>query len=359
MTARAIDLPARADVAIVGGGFAGCATAWALAARGVRAVILERESELGRYASGRGAGLGRQLAEDDATAALAIRGARLLRERFPAVWREAGGLLGFDDPAAAAAYAARAERLGVPCRAVDRAAVLAWWPAFDGLPLAAALHVPSDGVIDTRGLLAGLAAGADVVYEAQVVWISDDRGGRPGAGRGAGRGVVIETSRGAIEARVVVDAAGAWAGAATGDPPLDVHKRHLFVLEAAPPADAPYLWHLGGQELYVRADGDGVLISPCDRAAAPPADQQPTPDGDALLMDRLRLAPTLAGAGVARRWACQRAFAPDRRMRLGRDPRRPWLVWAAALGGHGATSAAAVGEVVAGAVIEALGQELG
>jgi glycine/D-amino acid oxidase-like deaminating enzyme len=349
---RAIELPARADVAIVGGGFAGCATAWALAARGVHAVILEREPELGRYASGRGAGLGRQLAEDDATAALAVRGARRLRSRVPAVWRETGGLLGFDDPAAAAAYAARAERLGVPCRAVDRAAVLAWWPALDGLPLAAALHVPSDGVIDARGLLAGLAAGADVVHDAQVVRISD---GRPGAGGGAGRGAVIETTRGAVEARVVVDAAGAWAGEATGDPPLDVHKRHLFVLEAARLSDAPYLWHLGEQELYVRADGDGVLISPCDRGAAAPADQRPTPDGDAALADRLRAAPALAGAGIARRWACQRAFAPDRRMRLGRDPRRPWLVWAAALGGHGATSSAAVGEVVAGAVIEALG----
>jgi glycine/D-amino acid oxidase-like deaminating enzyme len=38
-------------------------------------------------------------------------------------------------------------------------------------------------------------------------------------------------------------------------------------------------------------------------------------------------------------------------MRLGRDPARPWLVWAAALGGHGATASPAVGEVVAEAVL--------
>ena len=41
-------------------------------------------------------------------------------------------------------------------------------------------------------------------------------------------------------------------------------------------------------------------------------------------------------------------------MRLGRDPSRPWLVWAAGLGGHGATASAAVGRVVAAAVIDAL-----
>jgi glycine/D-amino acid oxidase-like deaminating enzyme len=41
-------------------------------------------------------------------------------------------------------------------------------------------------------------------------------------------------------------------------------------------------------------------------------------------------------------------------MRLGVDPNRPWLVWAAGLGGHGATAAPAVGERVANAVVEAL-----
>ena len=41
-------------------------------------------------------------------------------------------------------------------------------------------------------------------------------------------------------------------------------------------------------------------------------------------------------------------------MRLGRDHTRPWLVWAAGLGGHGATAAPAVGEQVAAAVINQL-----
>jgi D-arginine dehydrogenase len=343
----AIDLPPRADVAIIGGGFAGCATSWALAERGVRAVILEREAALGRYASGRGAGLGRQLAEDDATAELAIRGARRLRDRFPAAWREIGGVLGFDEAARAAEYTARAARLGVPHEAWGRAEVLARWPVFEGLPIAAAVHVPSDGVIDFQVLLAALAAGARVVHGAQVVRISDGASSAPGRVR-------LDTARGPIEARVVVDAAGAWAGAATGDPPLEAYKRHLFVLEAAGAPGAPYLWHLGAKELYVRPEGPHLLISPCDGTATAPADQQPTPDGDASLADRLRAAPSLAGAAIVRRWACQRAFAPDRRMRVGRDARRPWLVWAAALGGHGATAAAAVGEVAADAVLAAL-----
>jgi D-arginine dehydrogenase len=332
------------DVAIVGGGFAGCATAWALAARGVRAIVLEREPELGRHASGRGAGLGRQLAEDDPTSALTIRGVALLRERFSAAWSPTGGILSFDDPAHAQSYLARARRLQVAHEVIDRSLALTHWPALSGLPIAAAIHVGGDGVIDTRRLLAAFADGVEIIRDASVVRISDSR---PGA--------LVETTRGEIAAKIVVDAAGAWAGRLTGDPPLASYKRHLYVLEAAAPAGAPYLWHLGRDELYVRPDGAGVLTCPCDAAPTQPVDQLPDETGDACLRARLgAAAPSLAASAIARRWACQRAFTPDRQMRIGRDPARRWLVWAAGLGGHGATASAAVGELAATAVLEAL-----
>lgn len=325
-----------ASVVILGAGFAGCATAWALARRGIAAVVLERETTLGRYASGRGAGLGRQLCEDDATSALAIRGAALLRTQFAAAWSEVGGILCFEAQAHAAEYIARAERLGVGHEVIDRAAVLARWPQLIDLPIASAIHTPTDGVIDAMSLLGALSANIHVELGVTATRVE------PG---------LVETTRGTLEPRVVVDAMGPWAGALTGDPPLAAFKRHLFVVEAAPTAAAPYLWHLGAREVYVRTDGGNVLVSPCDAEVTEAADQQPSADADA----RLRAAaPGFARAPIVRRWACQRAFAPDRLMRLGRDPARPWLVWAAALGGHGATASPAVGEVVADAVVAAL-----
>lgn len=340
-------LPERVDVAIVGGGFAGCATAWALAERGVRARVLEREPELGRHASGRGAGLGRQLAEDDPTTALTVEGARLLRERFGAVWAPTGGILSFDDPAHAAAYVARAARFDVAHEVVDRARVLAAWPQLAGVPVASALFVPGDGLIDARALLGELARGLDLARGTGVTSIVP-----------AGRGVRLETTRGPLEARVVVDAAGGWAGALTADPPLEVFKRHLFALEVEPAAAAPFVWHLGAEELYVRSfaeGGGGTLACACDAEPTPPREQVPAEDADARLRARFGPgAPALAGAPVARRWACQRSFTPDRQMRIGRDPARPWLVWAAGLGGHGATAAAAVGVRAAAAVLDAL-----
>nr|MBA2539783.1 FAD-binding oxidoreductase [Deltaproteobacteria bacterium] len=307
---------------------------------GVRAIVLEREPELGKHASGRGAGLGRQLADDDDTTGLTIRGAEMLRERFSHTWRESGGLLTFDDAAEANAYVERARAFDVPHEIVDRSYVLRHWPLMIALPIEAALLVPSDGVIDVRSLLLTFSHDLAIDVGVGVTRIV------PG-----GRGAIVETTHGEIEARVVVDAAGAWAGAATGDPPLTSLRRHVFLLETAPPIDAPYLWHLGANEVYVRADGEGVLACPCDAEQTEAMDQLLSPDADDRLFGRIgRWRPE-----IAKRWACQRAFANDRKMRIGRDPERPWLVWASALGGHGATASAAIGERAAAAVLEVLG----
>ncbi|MGE0867462.1 MAG: NAD(P)/FAD-dependent oxidoreductase [Kofleriaceae bacterium] len=338
------DLPASSDVAIIGGGFAGCATAWALGRRGVRAVVLERESTLGRFASGRGAGLGRQLVDDDVTTALTVRGAAVLRGELSAAWAATGGILSFDDRAEAARYRDRAARFAVAVEPIEPAHVRACWPAFERLPIAAALRVPGDGVIDIKCLLAIYAASCDIAYGVTVQRAVHD-----------GRGARLLTCRGELSAAVVVDAAGAWAGRATGHPPLEPFTRQLFAIEAVAGVTAPYLWHLGATEVYARRDGDAVLISACDAVLGEPCDAQPDPAGAARLRTLLEAAaPQYAGASVLRHWACQRTFTRERTMRLGRDAERPWLVWAAGLGGHGATASAAVGETVAGAVIAAL-----
>lgn len=342
-------LPRSVDVAIVGGGFAGMSTAWWLARRGVRDVcVLEREPELGRYASGRSAGMGRQLAEDDIVTGLTVIGAAHLRTLFPQVWKETGGILTFDRTDHARDYAGRAERMGVATKRMSRAEILALWPQLEHVEINAGLRVPTDGLIDIVALLAAYSDGAraggiGVIGETPVERII-----------ATGRGATLLTNRGSVVARVVVDATGAWAGRTTADPPLDSFKRHVYTLEAIPPTGAPFLWHLGERELYVRPIGDQIMVSPCDTTATLPGDQQPDPGGEALMRARFTGSP-LHAVPIARAWACQRTFPPRWGMKLERDQQRPWLVWACGLGGHGATASAAVGETVAGLVIDALG----
>lgn len=336
-------VPATADVVIIGGGFAGTATAWALLRRGVTDVIvLERESGIGRFASGRSAGLGRQLTDDDHTTQLTTRGASLLRGLE--AWVPTGGLLSFDQPDLARQYIDRARAHGVATDVCDAAAITARWPAVRNLRIAAALWVPSDGTINVTKLLQTFTTGVRVATSTSVTAV-----------KAAETGARVVTTQGTIAARVVVDASGAWAGQHTGDAPLRSFKRHIFVIEAQIDSTTPWWWHLGSDEMYFRDDDNGILASPCDTSQCEAGHQEPDAGGEAHLRRLLNaIAPELAHAAFVRGWACQRAFTADGLMKVGRDASRPWLVWAAGLGGHGATAAPAVGERAAAAVVDAL-----
>jgi glycine/D-amino acid oxidase-like deaminating enzyme len=351
--AKVVDpLPDRADVVIVGGGFAGVATAWWLAERGVTdVVVLEREARLGLHASGRNAGLCRQIAEDDPWTARCARGARHLRDRFAGALRVTGSYLLVDDAVTLDELAARAARHGVRCAAASPAEVAARVPAMAGLPCAGALFVPDDGVIDVMSLVHAYAARARVVTDAAVTAV-----------RPADDGAEVVTARGAVRAGVVVAAAGAWAGAigalaGARDPDLAPIRRHLFLLDegaGAPAPGDPYVWHVGAAEVYVRAGVDGLLACACDAVRTAPGDVAVDPAAAAQLA--ARLAPTpLAGRAITATWACQRTFAAGGAPLLGWDAEVPWLFWVAGLGGHGATTSSAIGEDAAAAISARLG----
>jgi D-arginine dehydrogenase len=298
------------------------------------------------HASGRNAGLCRQIAEDDRWTTLCARGARFLRTGFAGALRVTGSYLLVDDAATLEALAACAARHGIACAAASPDEVVARVPAVAGLACAAALHVPDDGVIDVAALLHGYAARARVVTGAEVTAVRDRE---------------VVTTRGAVRARVVVDAAGAWAGAVGAlagarAAPLVPIRRHLFQLDDAggPRVGDPYVWHVGAAEVYVRAGDDGLLACACESEPTPPGDVTVDPEATARLAARLAPAPALAGRAITATWACQRTYAEDGAPRVGWDREVPWLCWVAGLGGHGATASAAFGEDAAAAIMERL-----
>jgi glycine/D-amino acid oxidase-like deaminating enzyme len=366
---RADELPATAAVVIVGAGFAGAATAWALAEAGITdVVIVEREGAPGRHATGRNAALCRQLADDDETTALTVRGAAFLREPPPGfgasgdgtdrpLVSRSGSILTADDEAGVAALVTRARAAGIACERVALADVVARWPLLAGLRAAGGIFVPGDGVIDIAALLAGYLEGARR-RGARVVTGCELTGAIATGSR-----VRISTSRGAITASLVVDAAGAWAGVVgdrigAADTRFTPIKRHLYrSAPVAVAADAPFVWHLGAEPIYVRPLGDGLMLSYCDSHAEAPHDAVADCDAIERLGERVRaMTPALAGVPIAEAWACLRTFAPSHRFRIERDGELPWLVWVAALGGHGVTASAAVGAAAADVIGRALGE---
>lgn len=344
------ELPAAAAIVIVGGGFAGAATAWWLARAGITdVVVLEREPICGAHASGKNAAICRQIADDDDTTVLTVRGAAFLREPPPGfsdvpLMSRTGGFLVTDTAAASDVLLARARAHRVRHAIMSGSTAALQWPRLAGMRERIGIFFDDDGVIDVGAVLTGYLegarrAGVRVVTRCELLTIEDREGVRS-----------IETSRGAIRATTIVCAAGAWAGVvgdrAGVESAFEPVKRHLFVAAHDRVArDQPYVWHLGAEPFYVRPEGAGVLLSHCDGRIVEPAEVPPDPDAADRLAERIRVAaPDLVGAQVKRTWACLRTFTPEHRMRIGWDAERPWLYWVAGLMGHGATASPAVGE---------------
>ena len=196
---------------------------------------------------------------------------------------------------------------------------------------------PNDGTVDVAALLQTYLAGRKVSYDTKVSgWAT--KGDR----------ICLQTSKGEISCRCVVNAAGPWAGV-LGDLPLNSLNRHLFVttpLEWVNP-HWPSVWD-GDQGLYFRPESGGLLLSCCDESPAAPGDYQE----DTAVVEQLasKLAATQPGLGelsIKTTWVGQRIFAPDRCFVIGFDPRNDRVFHVAALGGHGVTASFSVGRLAA------------
>jgi D-arginine dehydrogenase len=344
-----------ARIVIVGGGIAGAATAAALARAGAGpGLVLEREAIPGMHASGRNAGIACLADFDPIVRQLALetvpRLRRLQHAQQPVVRARGSVYLGdgaetprFDACAAALREGgARAERL-------DRRDACRAFPFLDAFAFDVALLSADEGVFDIHAVL--------------LAYLEEARRGRFSLlTRTAamevrvehGRVAAVATSRGVIRCDVVIDASGAWAGRLGRGRalPLSPLRRHLFTSGEAPlvPRDAPLVWHVT-HRYYLRPDGAGLLLSPCDESPHPPGAPEVDPSAAGLLASKLLAgAPALADVPVRTSWACLRTFAPDRRPVIGADPEVGGLFHVAALGGMGMSTSWAVGEIAAAAV---------
>lgn len=314
------------DVAVIGAGLIGLATAFELSQRGAAVRVYDR-GEPGRAASWAGAGMlapYTEGVEDDAMLQLCGRSLALYPSFVRRV-RDAGGIepqLHLNGILSAAFDRDQMERLrmragelsarNVEYALLDRTETIAQEPCL-GSNVVGALVVSGEGSVDNRRLGRALtaaceASGVTIVRDADVAIECDSR-----------RVLGIRTSRGFSPVKTAINAAGAWSAEVRGIPkdcvpPVFPVKGQMLALAIPHQLVRRTTW-VPGAYLVPRDDGRllvGATVEPRQ------FDERVTAGGVRGLLDAaLAAAPALADFSITETWAGLRPGTADDRPILG------------------------------------------
>ncbi len=155
-------------------------------------------------------------------------------------------------------------------------------------------------------------------------------------------GWTVETTRGAYDTRLLINAAGAWVdhiAHLAGITPLRFQPyRRSMARVPAPGGHDVSGWPMlfgPGEAWYAKPDAGALIVSPADEYPMEPHDAWAD---DMVLAEGLSRYEAVVTEPVTRlesSWAGLRTFAPDRNLVIGFDPREPAFFWQAGQGGYG------------------------
>lgn len=325
---------------IIGGGIAGLSAAARLSVLGP-VTLLEAEPHLGHHASGRSAALFEETYGTPEVVALNLASRAELEARGVLSPR---GLLMVARPEDETAF--DADLAGMEMAEVSVADAVARCPVLDAAVLTRAAWHEAAFDIDTDRLLQGFrreaqANGAELRTGTGVTAI--DR---------TASGWRVTAATGVIEARRIVNAAGAWADTVAvmaGLPPLGLTPLRRSMARVPSPLD-PSAWPMvmgAGEAWYMKPDAGALLISPAEED---PVDPHDAFTDDLVLAEgiaRFEGHATMRVTRLLSSWAGLRTFAPDRRLVLGPDPLDETFLWCAGQGGYGFQTACAASALLA------------
>jgi sarcosine oxidase subunit beta len=337
--------PERADVVIIGGGVMGASTAYHLASKGCKNVLLvERNQFFGEESTGRCAGGVRYQFSNEIDIRLSLHSIPML-ERFPQQLDQEIGLrqCGYlfllsreEDVKVFQENLALQRGLGVETEwlSAEEAGRLA--TPVDNSGILAATFCARDGLADPSSVVQGYLKGAKRLG-ATLLTDTEATGIEVAAGRVCG----VRTNRGEVKTAVVVNAAGPWAagvGAMTGiEIPVRPLRRQIAVTTAVPglPHDFPMVIDFA-KSLYFHREGAGLLTGMSNHNENEGFGQTVDPEWEMTHLEAaVARMPVLGEVGVLNRWAGLYAVSPDALAILGRVPQLEGFYCINGFSGHG------------------------
>ena len=348
-----------AEVVIIGGGCMGASVAYHLARRGMTdVVLLEREKMLGTGSTGRNAGGVRHQFSNEANIKLSIESIGVL-ERFadevghPIDFHQDGYLFllsASDSVETFKRNVALQRGQGVDVQWLDARGAAALTPGLNTERVLAATFCAKDGIADPNGVTMGFAK------TAQALGVSIERDVEvTGITRRGDRVTAVETSRGTIETRIVVNAAGPYARAigrmAGADVPVDPIRRHIFIASGVQPPQVPdsHIMVIDfDTTFHFHREGAGLLFGMGERHEQPTFDTTVQwdflPQVIEVAVTRL---PALADASISHAWAGLYEMSPDGNPIVGAADGVEGLYLINGFSGHGFQHSPAAGRILA------------
>jgi 4-methylaminobutanoate oxidase (formaldehyde-forming) len=359
------DLPDAVRCAIVGGGVGGVSVAYHLARLGWRDVVVLEQHDLTEGTTWHSAGFVGQLRSTVSQTRMVMYSSGLYRElrevtgRDPG-WREVGGLrlaATRERMEQLERQAGAAETYGLALELLSPAETQARLPLLAVDDLLGAAWLPGDGYLDPELLVRALAEGA------RGHGVAFHTGTRvTGLTVQGGRVVAVETDRGTVRADVVVNAAGAAAGAigrmvGVSVPVVPMCHQYVVTERLDPPMGEVPTVRDPDRIVYFRPEKGGLLVGGYAREPVPWDPADPLAEPRTLLpgdMERFaeawdgarRRVPALRDTAPAEVVNGPEAFTPDGEFILG-ETEVAGLWVAAGFCVHGLAGAGGVGKVMA------------
>jgi heterotetrameric sarcosine oxidase beta subunit len=350
-----------AAVAIIGGGIMGASTAYHLARRGCTDVVVLERDLVAQASTGLSAGGIRQQFSHPANIRLsqeAVRVFERFEEEFGAnvEFRQVGYLFLAQSEEVWQEFLANVQvqrKYHVPVEALAPDEIKYRWPYLNVDDLRGGTFCPEDGYADPYMAAMGFAnaarrLGVRIEEQTKVTGIQVE----------AGRVQGVETTRGSISARVVVNVAGAWgrevAQMAGFDLPVLPYRRQVFVTKPFDPIPKPVPMILDIEPaFYFRGEGPGVLMGMSDQDEPSSFNTHWDYSFMEKVIDKaVHRAPILEAAEINRGWGGLYDITPDDNPIIGALPGVEGLFCAIGFSGHGFQQSPTVGRILSELILD-------